>query len=230
MDKKDKSDIKGKFDDTKKFLKNKNKHQVRCMQAQVKFMVGMLCAACNPNVDFVDEDEEEGETTTVEISDDSCDKLEEKCSDFLDDSSETQQVLQDLDCYIKKKKDKNATCGGDISEIEGVEEIISDPIAVCLTGDEEDKRKFICEEMTSSGGYSVDPEILEEPCSSSGGRRLSTSISYSVTSNGYDAYNVGDNSYVDSTVEVDGVNSDDLEDEDFGKVLGGFLLMVGILI
>lgn len=187
----------------------------------------MLCLGCFPDSDYV---KQNGDIVIVNIGENACDKLEEQCTKCIEDSQNTHDWLKEVkdlaDSYL-------AELQADAPAETQTEDVEKEPPRVKCGGDSGTScRDYICVTLPAEKGFAPNPETMSEPAQGPQGRRLASNVSIVVSPEGYNSYDVGTSEEADTEVVIEGFSSSDAikEDEDFGRVLGGLLLVIGLVL
>ena len=181
-----------------------------CMQAQLKHLAGMLCMGCDP--EWTNWVTGSGSVLTVAISQDACDKLVEGCLDFVKMAQNlpalVDQMKAAVDAIIQSEIAAGTITAADLptEDLNSQTKPPAQVAPVCTTDAE--CETFICEVMSKGKGVAPEPETVADPAavSSSSGRLLAATVTYQITSSGYNSLDQGTSAA--TTVTIDGTSTD----------------------
>jgi len=188
----------------------------KCMKGHLNHLAGMLCMGCDP--DWETWVNAAGTAVTVQISNAACDRLTEDCLDFVKQSQSLPALIESMKASIQAVI-TSEIAAGTITQADVPTDDLSSQTkppaqvtAVCSTDDA--CRTYICEVMSKGKGVAPEPATVADPAtvSSTGGRMLAASVTYQVSSSGYDSVSQGTTATAStaetSTFNIDGVSTE----------------------
>lgn len=209
----------------------------KCMKGQLNHMAGMLCMGCDP--DWASWVSADGASVTVKISETACDKLTEHCLDFVKQAQNLPALIDTMKAAIQAVVDSEIAAGtitaADVptSDLNSQTKPPAQVTPVCSTDDA--CRTYICEVMSKGKGVAPEPAAVADPASvgTTSGRLLAASVTYQVSSSGYDSVSQGTTATATSTetssFNIDGVSTEvsPLATDDYAVYLvAGLLALV----
>jgi hypothetical protein len=211
----------------------------KCMAAQLRHLAGMLCMGCDP--EWQSWVSTSPSSITVDISDESCTSLTASCIDYVREAQDLPKLVENMrtaiQAIITAAIDAGTISQADVptEDLTQVTKASNQVAHVC--GTDAECRAYICEVLSKGqAGVSPDPNTVSDPASVAVSPvnseiELSISVTYRVSSSGYDSVGLGTaaaSSSETTTPSIDGVSATDspLEMNTGAVYLAGGLLVL----
>ena len=213
--------------DLNAFMKEYSQQAAKCLRGILNHFAGMLCMGCHPGwQEFVNQTDQ---GIRVKLQEDSCDSLFSDCESYLEYYQELptrmNQTISELEKEFKKS---NASL--EEYHLEDLKELINYEQGVTVCKNEQECRDLVCNKMPGEqSGFLPQAKTFYDPGEIEASRRLQKEVSFEYSEEGYNPYEVGKESGLDSEIKVEDQSAIEDEDEEFAKVLTSLLISVLIL-
>eukprot|EP00361_Fabrea_salina_P007561 CAMPEP_0202439916 /NCGR_PEP_ID=MMETSP1345-20130828/36415_1 /ASSEMBLY_ACC=CAM_ASM_000843 /TAXON_ID=342563 /ORGANISM="Fabrea Fabrea salina" /LENGTH=544 /DNA_ID=CAMNT_0049054473 /DNA_START=39 /DNA_END=1670 /DNA_ORIENTATION=+ len=196
--------------DLNAFMKEYSQQAAKCLRGILNHFAGMLCMGCHPGwQEFVNQTDQ---GIRVKLQEDSCDSLFSDCESYLEYYQELptrmNQTISELEKEFKKS---NASL--EEYHLEDLKELINYEQEVTVCKNEQECRDLVCNKMPGEqSGFLPEAKTFYDPGDIEASRRLQKEVSFEYSEEGYNPYEVGKESGLDSEIKVEDQSA--IEDED----------------